>query len=118
MLRSDGFRRLLGVILAVSYGIGSVAAAVLEYQQHFFSERFDIPSGLMYASFVVQAFCAAGVLVPKYARLAALCLTVTTVGAIIAHFRIGSPATSVTAFVFTGLQLWFWYLSDRDLQAK
>ena len=113
MARSDRLRRAIGVILAVSYGLGSVGGAFLEYRDELFSVRFDLLPELVYFTFVVQALCAVGVLIPRYARVSALCLSVTSVGAIFAHFRIGSPMTSIAGFVFTGIQLWFWYLWGR-----
>lgn len=109
MFHKNRRHRFVAIILAVSYGLGGPITAVLEYREAFFSERFDLPPELLYATIVVQFICSIGILSKRFAQWAALCLTVTTIGAIYAHFRIGSPTTSLVAFAYSGLQIWFWY---------
>ena len=116
MAHANRVHRVVGVFLALSYGLGSIGGGIMEYRDHYFSERFELPPELLYVTFAVQALCAVGVLAPRFARLAALCLTATSVGAIVAHFRIGSPATSIAGFVFTAIQLWYWYFTGRPNQ--
>lgn len=98
---------VVGILLAISYGIGAPLGALLEYQDHLFSQRFNLPPELIYLAFVVQLACAIGVLVRPLASWAAAGLTVTTLGAIASHLRIGSPLTALTALVYTVVQVWY-----------
>ena len=103
MLHKNRRHRIVAIILAVSYGFGSLITAFFEYREAFFSQRFDLPSELLYATFAIQFLCSIGVLSKQYAQWSAFCLTVTTIGAIYAHFRIDSPITSIAAFAYLGL---------------
>ncbi len=99
--------RIAAWILAVSYGLGSSAALLIELRSQLFSARFDVPPQLLFIALPIQLVCAAGVLTVRYAPAAAVVLSVTTVGAALAHFRIGSPLTALPAIGYTVLQLWF-----------
>lgn len=91
----------------MSYGLGSSAALMIELRNQLFSTRFDVPQELLFLVLPIQVVCAVGVLTKRYAPLAAGVLSMTTVGAALAHFRIGSPLTAVPAIGYTILQLWF-----------
>ncbi|MHC5209882.1 MAG: DoxX family protein [Planctomycetota bacterium] len=93
--------RVAAWFLALSYGLGSPATAYLEVRDHTFSERFDVPAALIHVTCAVQVLCAIGVLVRPLAAWAAAALTVTTIGAIASHLRIGSPETAIAAVVYT-----------------
>lgn len=99
--------RITAWILAISYGVGGPWMAVLEFRNQLFSTRFDWPPALIYVTCVIQFACAFAVLMPRFASLAAAGLTVTTLGAVVSHFRIGSPLTSIPAVLYTALQVWF-----------
>lgn len=109
MNHSNRRHRVVAYFLAVSYGVGSPITAIWEYREDFFSQRFDLPPEVLYTAFIIQFICAFGVLSRRFAPWSALCLTVITIGAVYAHFRIGSPASSIAAFTYTCLQIWFWY---------
>ena len=93
--------------LAISYGIGAPLTAVIEYRSQTFSQRFDLPPELIYLTCAVQLVCSIGVLIRPFATWAAAALTVTTLGAIGSHLRIGSPVTSLAAVFYTAVQIWF-----------
>ena len=99
--------RITAVFLAISYGLGAPAAAVLEFQRRLISERFHYSPVLIYLVCAVQVVCAIMVLVRRFAPWAAAALTVTTIGAVTSHIRIGSPQTAVPALIYTGVQVWF-----------
>lgn len=99
--------RIAAVFLAISYGIGAPLGAFFEFHQHLISARFHYPPVFIYLLCVVQFACAFGVLVRRVAPWAAAVLTVTTLGAIVSHVRIGSPRTAVSAVVYTVVQVWF-----------
>jgi hypothetical protein len=99
--------RRAGWLLALSYGIGAPLTAYLEVTNRLFSARFDHPPALILAVCALQFICAFGVLVDSVAAWAAAALTVTTVGAIGSHIRIGSPLTAMPAVLFTVVQVWF-----------
>lgn len=93
--------------LAIGYGIAAPVVAVLEYRAALFSSRFDVPASLVYVTAMVQFGCAIAIPVPRLASGAAVVLSVTSIGAMGAHLRIGSPLTALPAVLFTALQLWF-----------
>ena len=93
--------------LAISYGLGAPLTAFVEYRIQVLSLRFDLPPWLVYLTCAVQLACAVGVLVRPLASRAAAALTATTLGAIFAHLRIGSPMTAAPALVYTLIQIWF-----------
>ena len=99
--------RRAAIFLAICYGLGAPLAVLLELRRDLLSQRFGLPPSLIYATSVIQFVCAYGVLRQRYARLAATALTVTTLGAVAAHLRIGSPLTATSAVLFTILQVWF-----------
>jgi hypothetical protein len=88
-------------------------AALLEIRGHVFSDRFDYPSAFILAVCAIQLACAAVILIPRFAVWAAAVLSVTTVGAIASHIRIGSPDRAVPALLFTLLQLWYGIASTK-----
>lgn len=94
------------MFLAASYGIGAPWTALLEVRGAIFSERFDVPPPLIELTCVVQVVAAVGLFSRRFAPWAAAALTVITLGAIAAHFRIGSPATALPALVYTAVQVW------------
>ena len=81
--------------------------AFLEYRGHTFSDRFDLPPWLIYFTCALQVVCSVGVLRRPLARWAAAALTLTTLGAIATHLRIGSPQTAAAAVFYTVIQIWF-----------
>jgi hypothetical protein len=99
--------RWVGYLLAVSYALGAPAAAVLEYRGAVPSERFSYPASFIYLTCAIQLVSAGGVLVRRFAPAAAAALSVTTLGAVLSHFRIGSPLAAVPAVTFTIVQAWF-----------
>jgi DoxX-like family len=105
--RRAGIIRWAGWCLAVSYGVGAPVTAILELGSHLLSRKFDYPPALILLVCGIQLACAAVILVPSLAPWAAAALTVTTLGAVASHIRIGSPATAVPAALFTALQLWY-----------
>jgi hypothetical protein len=109
----DRWRRITAWFLAVSYGAGAPAMAMLEFRRHLFSQRFDWPPALIYMTCVVQLACALGVLAPRLAVASAVGLTVTTLGAVASHFRIGSPLAAAPALLYTAVQVWFGIESRR-----
>jgi len=94
------------VFLAVSYGIGAPWTALLEVRGALFSKRFDVPPALIELTCAVQMLAALGLFSRRFAPWAAAALTVITLGAIAAHFRIGSPATALPAVLYTAVQVW------------
>lgn len=106
-LRSSARGRAVAWFLAVSYGLGAPLVGVLEYRNSAFSERFDLPAWLIYTTTAIQLVCTPLVLSRRYARLAGLALSAITLGAVVSHFRIGSPLTAVPALFYTALQIWF-----------
>ena len=114
MMTTKNLRRILSIFLSLSYGVGAIVSALLEYRNQLFSERFELSSGLVLIVFAVQLVCAVGVLIPRYIRASTVCLTVTTIGAIYAHLKIGSPESSIAAVVYTAIQIWLWILAGRQ----
>jgi uncharacterized membrane protein YphA (DoxX/SURF4 family) len=111
--RGSRLIRLTGWFLALCYGVGAPLGAILELRGQVFSQRFELPPALILVVCGVQLACAAVILLPRFAPWAAAALTVTTVGAIGAHFRIGSPVTALPAVFFTVLQVWYGIASRR-----
>jgi hypothetical protein len=103
--------RVAAWFLALSYGLGGPVTAFVEFRSQTLSERFDLPPTLIYLTCTVQIVCSIGVLMRPFALWAAAALTVVTLGAIASHLRIGSPATAVTAVVYTAVQVWFGLMS-------
>ena len=106
--------RIVAWFLAVTYGLGAVGTAWIEYDQGFFSDRFSLPPGLIYAVAALQLVCAIAVLTRSLAPWAALGFTVTSLGAIWAHLRIGSPQTATAAVVYSIIQIWFGWQHLRN----
>jgi len=93
--------------LAISYGVTAPVCAILEFRQALFSLRFDIPPWLLYLAAVAQLICVPLLFSRRWAAWAAGGLTVSTLGAIAGHLRIGSPQSAIAAVVFSCIQLWF-----------
>jgi hypothetical protein len=72
---------------------------------------------LIYLVCIVQVVCAASVLVRRLAPWAAAALTVTTLGAVASHVRIGSPMTALPALIYTAVQLWFGFRTREPVPA-
>lgn len=107
VLLNDRRIRLVGYLLAISYGVGAPIVAILELQSQLFSVRFDLPPELVFLACAIQVVAAGGVLTRRFAPWAAAALTVTTLGAVGAHLRIGSPLTAVPAVIYSIVQVWF-----------
>jgi DoxX-like family len=107
MSKRDHWVTVAAGFLAVSYGLGAPLAAFLEYRGHTLSQRFGYPPELIYCVSAIQCLCAGGVLVRRLAPWVAGGLTVTTLGAIVSHLRIGSPLTALPAVFYTAVQVWF-----------
>ncbi len=102
-----------GWFLAVSYAVGAPLTAILEYRGQMLSQRFEYSPWLIYLTCAMQALCAIGILLKPTRVAAAAALTVITLGAFASHLRIGSPATSGPAILYTAIQAWFG-LRSRD----
>lgn len=116
-VRREKWRRIVAGFLSVSYGIGAPLMAFLEFRDQVFSQRFDLPSELIYLTCAVQGMAAVGVLVRRFAPGSAAALTAITLGAVASHLRIGSPSTALPALGYTVLQVWFGLASrgpDRE----
>jgi len=95
-----------GWFLVVTYAVGALVFALMEQQGQVMSERFDFPPVFIYAVAGIQLICVAALFYPRL-RLGSLAiLSILSVGAVAAHFRIGSPVTSLPAVAFTVVQLW------------
>jgi hypothetical protein len=77
------------------------------------SHRFDLPPLLILSVCTLQSVGAIAVLLPRLAPWAAAALTVTTVGAVASHLRIGSPLTALPALFFMVVQIWFGFASRK-----
>lgn len=110
--------RLAGYLLAISYGIGAPIAAILELRSGLISVRFDLPPELVLLACAIQVVAAGGVLTRRFAPWAAAALTITTLGAVGAHLRIGSPLTSVPAVIYSIVQLWFGFRRGARRRAR
>jgi Protein of Unknown function (DUF2784)/DoxX-like family len=99
--------------LAICYGVGAPLTAVLELRSHLLSQRFGLPPSLILGVSALQLACAVAIPVRPLAPWAAAGLTLTTLGAIGSHLRIGSPLTALPALVFTIGQVWFGFASLR-----
>ena len=99
--------RLAGWFLAVSYGLGAPLTAIAEYRGAALSDRFNLPSELVYLTCAVQLASAPAVLVRPLAPWAALALSAVTVGAIGVHLNTESPVRAIPALLYTVLQVWF-----------
>jgi uncharacterized membrane protein YphA (DoxX/SURF4 family) len=105
--RSPRWIRITAWFLALAYGIGATICAALEATHGTFSTRFDLPAPLIFATCATQLVCAIGVLSPRAAPWAAAVLSLTSLGALGAHLRIGSPLTALPALAFTLIQIGF-----------
>ena len=105
--RRERWVSVAGWFLAVSYGLGAPYAAFLEYRSQVLSQRFDIPPELVYVTSALQLGCAVVLLVRALSSWAAAALTLTTLGAIALHLKIGSPLTAWAAVLYTAVQVWF-----------
>lgn len=99
--------RRTGWFLAIVYLLAAPIAASVEANGHALSERFEVSPTLIYLTSALQLLCAFAIRRPRIATLAAAALCFTTIGAFGAHLRIGSPLTSITAAVFTAIQIWY-----------
>jgi hypothetical protein len=101
------WQRIVGWFLLLSYAIGSPAFAIAEARTGVFSQRFDYSPEFLYLVSGIQFGCALVLFVRSAAPWSALVLTILTVGAIVSHFRIGSPVSAFPALVYTVLQVWY-----------
>jgi hypothetical protein len=99
--------RVAGWFLAISYGIGAPVTAIAELRGPALSEKFGLPSELIYLTCAIQLASSPALLIRPLARWPALALTIVTVGAIGAHLYIGSPLAAVPALFYTAVQIWF-----------
>ena len=105
-----------GWFLVVTYGIGAVVFALLEYSGHVMSARFDYPPLFIYLVSAAQLVCAVALLFPRWILTALAVFTVLSLGAVASHFRIGSPITSLPAAAYTVIQVWLAYHIKHDFR--
>lgn len=105
--------QVAGWFLLVTYVLGSLSVAVMEYQSQVLSERFDYPPELIYFTCLIQLVCAI-LLTSK--RLAPL--TVLSLGAVASHLRIHSPLTALPAVGYTFLQIWFGFHAYKRFKGR
>jgi hypothetical protein len=101
------WQRLAGWFLFLSYAIGSPVFALVEARTGIFSERFDYPSAFLYLVSGAQFVCSLALFRSALAPWSAAILTILSVGAVYAHFRINSPATALPALMYTAIQVWY-----------
>jgi hypothetical protein len=102
--RWQGFAR---AFLFVSYALAPPVFAIVEARTGIFSERFAYPPAFLYFVSATQFVCAFGLLRRALAPWSIVVLTVLSLGAVYAHFRIDSPLTSIPALVYTAVQVWY-----------
>jgi hypothetical protein len=105
-----------GWFLLVTYGLGAIVFALLEYFGHVMSARFDYPPLFIYLVSVIQVLCAVGLLFPRWIVVSLAVFTVLSLGAVASHFRIGSPITSLPAVAYTVFQIWLIYRLRYDFR--
>ena len=115
--QSGVWRAVVFWFLVVSYTLGSLAFAIVEARTGLFSERFDYPATFLHLVSGIQVVCAAMLFVKKLAPWSLIVLTVISVGAVVSHFRIDSPLTSLPAVAYTAIQGWYWFHLYRQDQS-
>lgn len=105
--RRDKWQLVAGWFLTLSYAIGSPAYAIVEARTGLFSERFDYPPEFLYLVAGTQFACALVLFTRFWAPWSSAVLTVLALGAAASHFRIGSPLTSLPAFAYIVIQIWY-----------
>jgi hypothetical protein len=112
-LRVDRWHLIAGWFLFLSYAIGSPAFAVVEARTGLISERFDYPPEFLYLISGAQFVCSLALFSRSFAPWSAAVLTILSVGAVVSHFRIGSPITAFPALVYTAIQIWYGFRMYR-----
>lgn len=115
---SQRWVRLVGGFLALSYGIGAPTAAFFEYRAQSLSDRFHIAPELIFLACGAQLVPVGALLTRRFAPWAAGVLTLTSLGAVGAHLRIGSPLTALPAIVFSLIQAWFGLRASARSRAR
>jgi len=105
-----------GWFLIITYGLGALVFALLEYFGHVMSARFDYPPLFIYLVSGIQILCSVALLFPRWILLSLAVFTVLSLGAVASHFRIGSPITSLPAAVYTVIQVWLAYRIWQDFR--
>lgn len=106
-MSTDKLQRAAFWFLVISYSIGSPAFGIIEAQTGLLSERFGYPSTFLYLVSATQFVCAL-LLFNRRAELWSIAiLTILAAGAVVSHFRIGSPLTSLPALAYVGIQIWY-----------
>jgi hypothetical protein len=104
---ADRWQIIGGWFLTLSYVIGSPVFAIVEARTGMFSERFGYSAEFLYLVSGAQVACASVLFVRMLAPWSSVILTVLAFGAVISHFRIGSPLTALPALGYTLLQIWY-----------
>lgn len=115
--KADRWQRIAGWFLTLSYAIGSPAYAIIEARTGLFSERFDYSPEFLYLVAAIQFACALVLFVPVMATWSSAILTVLALGAVVSHFRIESPVTSLPAVAYTLIQIWYGIRAYRGNQS-
>ena len=113
-ISSDRWANLAGWFLVVTYGLGALVFALLEYFGQVMSARFDYPPLFIYLVSLIQVLCSVALLFPRWVLLSLAVFTILSLGAVASHFRIGSPITSLPAAAYTVIQIWLAYRIWRD----
>lgn len=72
-----------------------------------FSSRFAYPAEFLYLVAGIQFACSLVLFVRYLAPWSSAILTALSIGAVVSHFRIGSPLTSLPALAYTAIQIWY-----------
>jgi hypothetical protein len=104
--------------LFLSYVLVSPAMIVVEYREHFVSERFGYVPEFIYLVAAVQVLCALLLLSRALAIWSLVILTVLSAGAVWSHISIASPLTGLPALAYTALQIWLGIYVYRDVGGR
>ena len=92
-MRTARWQSIATWFLLLSYAVGSPAFAVLEFNTGLISGRLS----------------------RRLATWGLFVLTVLAIGAVYSHFRINSPLTSIPAFFYVVVQLWYgWRIRETS----
>jgi hypothetical protein len=106
---SNKWANFAGWFLLVTYTLGALVFAFLEFSGNVMSARFDYPPALIYLVSAIQIPCAIALLFPRLILPSLAVFTALSLGAVASHFRIGSPMTSLPAIAYTVIQVWLAY---------
>ena len=106
-MRSGRWEIITGWFLTLSYALGAPAYAIVEARTGLFSERFDYSPEFLYLVAAGQFACSLVLFVRRLAPWSSAVLTILALGAVVSHFRIGSPITSLPAVGYVAIQIWY-----------